>query len=400
MEFWKESFETPPFKEKRGEKPIQTKKSKIVKKKRNQLPAFILLIFLISGISIYLLWPRYELIALGSFGGPFGSAESINNSGQIAGWSQLPTGFTHAFICDPNSKIKDIGTLGGKSSYAKDLNDKGQVVGYSENSEGSQRAFIWDNNTGMKEIILPQAQSSEAVSINNNGQVVGYYKKEGNQRYAFFWDPLESVTEIVSPYDKPITPNSINDKGQVAGNITSPDLKEHAFYWDKESGLIDIVGPDGQRSAANCINNNGKVAVNIFVNEINSNSGFLWDKESGLKNLKISKIESNIYKINDTGQLIGYVRTPKFLFIPKRNFSFFRTNFGLIVNLNKSGKSENDTIKAEAINNNNWIVGQIESQSLNPQFQPILLKPEKNKLQKLKTFILSLYAKKIKGSKK
>ena len=98
--------------------------------------------------------------------------------------------------------------------------------------------------------------------------------------------------------------------------------------------------------------------------------------------------------------MIGYLIRPKFLFIKRKNFYFFRTKFGIIINLNKSGTTENDIIKAEAINNNRWIAGQIESDALKSRYQPILLKPSESKLTKLKNLILSYYSKIRKGSNK
>ncbi len=383
MEFWKESFETSPIKEKTDETPVKRKPVKKIKKKRNQLHAFILLIFLLAGVFVYLLWPRYELVALGSFGGQFGTAVAINNNGQIAGWAQFPAGESHAFLYDPNSKMKDLGTFGGKNSYAHDLNDKGQVVGFSENISGSRHAFIWTNGVGMNELVLP-GDSSEAVAINNKGQVVGFYRTGDNQQHAFLWDTQSGLTEIVSPYGKSSTAKDINENGQVIGTISTPNGKEHAFIWDKEHGLTDLVGADGPSSYATGINNKGQVVGNIFVSEMNNYSGYIWDKETGLKDLKISKIESYTDKINESGQIIGYVRTGKILFIPKKSFSFIRTNFGLIVNLNKAGKLKNDIVKAEAINNSGWIAGQIDSNAMNPRYQPILLKPKKSIITELK----------------
>lgn len=384
MEFWKESFESLPIKEKRETIPVHKKPVKKIKKKRNQLPAFILLVFMLTGIFVYIQWPRYELVALGSFGGQFGTATAINNNGQIAGWSQIPTGESHAFFYDPNSKMKDIGTLGGKNSFAQDLNDKGQVVGFAENSTGSRHAFIWTSAAGMNELVLPLAESSVAVAINNKGQVAGFYRTSDNKQYAFLWELQAGLTEINSPYGKSASAKDISENGQVIGTISTPDGKEHAFIWDKQNGITDLVGSEGQSSYATGINSQGQVVGNIFVREMNNYSGFVYDKEHGLKDLKMSKIESYTDKINDTGLIIGYIKSPKFWFIPKKSFSFVRTNFGLIVNLNNSGKLKNDIIKAEAINNSGWIAGQIDSNALNPRYQPVLLKPKKSIITELK----------------
>lgn len=382
MEFWEEILETPPNRGKNAATKVKNIKNKKIKKRRNQFPALCLLIFLLAGIYVYLQWPRYEMVTLGSLDGPFGTAEAINSNGQIAGWSQLKNGESHAFIWDANSGMKDLGTLGGKNSFASSLNDKGQVVGYSENSSGFRQAFIWNSDIGMSEIALPQAERSEASAINNRGQVVGFYTIE-NHEHAFIWDSESGFKELASPYGQSCSAKNINDNGQVVGNFFAPNAKDHAFYWDKESGMIDIVEPNGPGSYATGINNNGQVVGNIFEHKINNYSGFVWEKESGLRDLKISKIESYANKINDANQIIGYVKAAKFWFITKRSFAFVRTNFGLIVNLNKSGKLKNDIVKAEAINNNGWIAGQIESNALNPRYQPILLKPKKSPITDL-----------------
>ena len=163
--------------------------------------------------------------------------------------------------------------------------------------------------------------------------------------------------------------------------------------------MIDIVDSNGPSSYATGINNKGQVVGNIYVKKMNNYSGFIWEKEKGLKDLKISKIESYAKKINDSGQMIGFLRSGKFFFIPKKSFSFFRTNLGLIVNLGKS-RSINDKVTVESINNNNWIAGQIDSIGLKPQYQPVLLKPKQSKLKDLLDKIPWDKIKKIKGSKK
>ena len=148
--------------------------------------------------------------------------------------------------------------------------------------------------------------------------------------------------------------------------------------------MIDLTDPNGPDCHATGINNEGQVVGNIFVPEMNNYSGFIWEKGRELKDLKISEIESYADKINDSGQIIGYLRADKFLFFPKKSYSFVRTKFGLVVNLYNSGRTINDSIKAEGINNDGWIAGQIDSGALKPRYQPILLKPKQSPLKKLR----------------
>ena len=236
----------------------------------------------------------------------------------------------------------------------------------------------------MTELITPQGDDSEAVAINNKGQVVGIYDANDGQKHAFIWDAQTGFEDLGTLYGKASFPEDINNKGQVVGHVTAPNEKDHAFYWDKQTGMIDLTDPNGPDCHATGINNKGQVVGNIFVPEMNNYSGFIWEKGKGLKDLNISEIESYTDKINDSGQIIGYLRADKFLFIPPKSYSFIRTKFGLVVNLYNSGKTVNDIIKAEAINNSGLIAGQIESRVLDPRYQPILLKPKESPLIKLR----------------
>jgi len=55
---------------------------------------------------------------------------AINSVGQVAGSSQTPNGYIHAFRAS-DGIFEDLGTLGGAVSYAYGLNGFGDVVGSS-----------------------------------------------------------------------------------------------------------------------------------------------------------------------------------------------------------------------------------------------------------------------------
>jgi probable HAF family extracellular repeat protein len=89
---------------------------------------------------------------LGTLGGTASSAESINAFGQVVGWADLPgDASTHAFRTAPNGRINpttdDLGTLGGPWSLATGIDDYGQVVGYASlpGDFGYIHAFLYSN---------------------------------------------------------------------------------------------------------------------------------------------------------------------------------------------------------------------------------------------------------------
>ena len=58
---------------------------------------------------------------LGTLGGPNAAAQGISNSGQVAGWANLPTGISHSVRYDgipgAGGVMRDLGTLGGGQSW-------------------------------------------------------------------------------------------------------------------------------------------------------------------------------------------------------------------------------------------------------------------------------------------
>lgn len=74
------------------------------------------------------------MLALQSLGGGVSAAFGINNSGMIVGYGGFPDGTIHAVLWNNHASApEDLGTLGGSgNSYGKSINSSGQIAGYSE----------------------------------------------------------------------------------------------------------------------------------------------------------------------------------------------------------------------------------------------------------------------------
>jgi probable HAF family extracellular repeat protein len=134
----------------------------------------------------------YIVTDLGTLGGNYSYAYSINDSGQVVGESDMPGGITHAFSYTPGGGTVDLGTLGGTDSYAYSVNNNGQVVGDSYTSAGNIHAFRYSAGGVMADLGTLGGTSSMAFGINDSGQVVGGAQR--GERRTIQGDPSVSMT--------------------------------------------------------------------------------------------------------------------------------------------------------------------------------------------------------------
>ena len=132
--------------------------------------------------------PRFTLTDLGAF-----VPSDINNKGQIVGFS-VSNGFRHAVLYD-DGRLYDLGTLGGFYSEAYSLNNRRQVVGFSWTTRGCFcHAFLWEDGamtdlTPLSEYpTLANGKGTSAYDINNRGQIVGAAHIDGVVSGPVLWD--------------------------------------------------------------------------------------------------------------------------------------------------------------------------------------------------------------------
>ncbi|MBV9082543.1 MAG: hypothetical protein JOZ62_07710 [Acidobacteriaceae bacterium] len=138
----------------------------------------------------------FTAIDLGTLGATNTIPEAINNSGQVVGQSQTPTGTYHAFLYRGGA-MQDLGTLSGdmnNAAYA--INNAGQIAGCSGCAQNGPtfygslnaavagaHAFLYRNGTmvAIMETLLslpdcsnpltfPCVAGSSASGINDSGQ--------------------------------------------------------------------------------------------------------------------------------------------------------------------------------------------------------------------------------------
>lgn len=249
---------------------------------------------------------------LGTLGDPATGADSyaygINNSGQVVGkTSVIAGGMTyHAFVYS-NGSMQDLGTLGGNQSTALAINDSGITVGSASTYSGAGSAFLYQNCSmqGIGQVL----GGNSARGINNSGQIIVASEATGNWRSAIY---SNGVTQDLGTLGgRYCMATGINDLGQVTGNAETSNGQSHAFFYSNGVTIDLGVGTANYGSYGLGLNNLGEVVGTSISPDggphyafVYSN-GLLVDLNSYVDPATKWNLEEAM-DINDSGQIVGY----------------------------------------------------------------------------------------------
>jgi probable HAF family extracellular repeat protein len=130
---------------------------------------------------------RFDVVDLGPFLNNQNNVVALNNLGQRAGVSfNEETGRVEAFLELGGNRMM-LGTLGGSFSIARSINNRGEIVGGSL-AEGNEdfHGFVYRNGKliNLNELLDPGSgwEVVQAVSINDNGEIIGIGSNRGTDR--------------------------------------------------------------------------------------------------------------------------------------------------------------------------------------------------------------------------
>jgi probable HAF family extracellular repeat protein len=178
------------------------------------------------------------MIDLGSFGGPFGEALAVSDSGVVVGYSYTAgdISYSHPFVWTQETGMIDLGLLGtGNGGLATSVNDDGIVAGYTS-TEGGQgtRAFVWTREGGMVAIGPVDGRDNYASGISADGLVVGStLAADGGGLDGFTWTAAEGMVDLGPADGRAYAQiDSVTKSGIVFGFSYSPASAAHATVWN------------------------------------------------------------------------------------------------------------------------------------------------------------------------
>lgn len=250
---------------------------------------------------------RYRLDDLGTLGGRDTHPNSINNRGQVVGYSKYSTedGPYHAFLWEDHV-MTDLGALGGVFSEAYDLNDSTRIVGITD-TDDKGTGFLWRDGTMYDFGAMTGNRRNTPYGISNSGKIVGRTPAYGtNDWHAFLYanGTLNDLGTLGGPDGIAV---DINENDQITGtsNIHAwGELQNRAFMW--QNGTMTSLGTlGGKHSSANALNDYGHVVGFSGVTDIGSPHAFLWQDGAMTDLGTLGGFASYAYDINNTEQVVG-----------------------------------------------------------------------------------------------
>jgi probable HAF family extracellular repeat protein len=174
------------------------------------------------------LWEDGAPTDLGTLGGDFSEALSMNDRGQVVGNAEVSGGALHAFLWD-DGVMSDlsfeigVGACNHTLIAANGIDNHGRIVGSSANScNDHATAVLYD---GRMHLLLDNAA---ATAINDHGDVVGVVYGEGLvEAGAFLFSDgkvtrIDRMPEVEAAGFTQVRPVDINDHGWIVGSGREP----------------------------------------------------------------------------------------------------------------------------------------------------------------------------------
>ena len=246
-----------------------------------------------------------SLPGLSSFTRSF--ANGVNTAGRTVGAGIRPDG-SRALMWS-SAGVTDLGTLGGAYAAALSLNDFNQVVGYSTTAGETQtRAFLYQSGSMQPLASLPGAIETIAYDISNTGYIAGTAVTSAPAA-PILWSSGTPIRLPIPATARTGAANAVNNSGIAVGayeiNLATGAFAAAMWTSGVLSNLGNLGGPTPYAVAADINNRNQVVGTSADPTGL---AGFLWSNGRmynlsslipGHPGLRITSASA----INDSGQI-------------------------------------------------------------------------------------------------
>jgi len=295
--------------------------------------------------------PQYTITNLPSLGGTNNRANSVNNRGWLAGYSNLAGNQSRHAALWRNGALTDLGTLGGPNSAVtwSVKSDSGLIAGIAQTATPDplgeawssaafypgatgtgyiNLGFAWENGK-MRALPTLGGNNGFATGANSRGQIVGWAENSVHDptcvppqqlqfRPVVYGPNANQISELPLPAgDTSGAATGINEQDQVVGISGICDqavgryTAKHALLWNNNGKIVDLgnLGAPWWNTPTN-INQRGDVVG--FAGAPNDPDGnflqaFIWTPEHGMQGLGFlpGDVHSEAYGINERRQVVG-----------------------------------------------------------------------------------------------
>lgn len=250
----------------------------------------------------------YTVTNIGTLGGNDSVALSINDFGEVVGYSTTAEGEVHGFRYFREG-LYDLSTLGGKESYAYFITNSGILLGDSKTPDGILRPFIGAPNSPLFNFGGDPHLFSSARGANNDGQVVGFrvVTDEHGQFHKRAYLYTTNLTIDLGTFGgKQSDAIAINDDGEVLGHLYTQyhDGQKRAVLY-RGGKVVEVGTFGGNVSIGVAINRSGQV-VGYAALPGGDQRAFLF-AHGKIKNLGTLSggTQSFAYGVDDRGRVVG-----------------------------------------------------------------------------------------------
>jgi probable HAF family extracellular repeat protein len=294
---------------------------------------------------------RYTITDLPSLGGTNSRANSINNRGWLAGYSNLAGNQSRHAALWRDGALTDLGTLGGPNSAVTwsvkansgfvagiaqtatpdPLGEAWSSAAFYPGATGSgyiNLGFVWENGH-MRALPTLGGNNGFATGANSRGEVVGWAENTVHDPTCVPPQVLQFRPVVYGPHGNQISQlplfagdtsgaaTGINERGDAVGisgicdQAVGRHTAKHAVLWDKHGGVIDIgnLGAPWWNTPTN-INQRGDIVG--FAGDPAFPDGdilhaFIWTSRDGIRPLGAlpGHVHSEAYGINEKRQVVG-----------------------------------------------------------------------------------------------